>query len=66
MLTRLLHGIIGAMIGAFSTLGVSHYLYGSEVPMAHVLSAAGMLGVLGLFFGHAFLASFKNVARLRM
>lgn len=66
MFTRLLHGMIGAMVGALFVVVISHTMYGGHYSLEQMGSAALALGFLGVLFGHPVLSTFKNLARLRL
>ncbi len=64
MFTRLLQCVIGALFGGVITFVALNRLVG-VIDWRYVAAAAVATGLLGLFFGHSIVYTFKSVVKLR-
>jgi hypothetical protein len=66
MIVRLFHALLFGIFGAGLAKAASFYYSGSgSLDMAYVYVSAGVMAMVGLIFGYAFIQTFKDLARLR-
>ena len=66
MIARLFHALVFGIFGAGLAKAASFYYSGAgNLDMSYVYMSAGVMAMVGLVFGYAFIGTFKDLAKLR-